>query len=391
VGGEQYRGIGGRVTAGTGKNGHNFADEEMRMTVIRTDLASGGGARDWGAEFSTICDTHRPRLVRWLTAIFGPRDAEDIAQEALTRLYVRPDLLDDPADAWPWLAVVARNVGRDLMRHRSYTTTVDSGTLDLLPAGARVHEQVVARDDADRLVLALRSISPRDRWLIQLRDVDGVPVADIADTLGINDNAVRQQLFRARRRLAGAYTALGGDRRSGLVAALSLRFREFTRRHGHLFHGFGPSTSGMFASVAPAIAALLGGALFTATAPPVVYAGASAAAIAPGDLPHLSDVAGGRPAGEAAAGQDGRTGPPPPEPTVLTVDHEIGPARSTGFVEYPFSNEPGSRWDVYVEVDLPVVGPEYVHVRESGYSGRGGPVCRTIGCPTALPTPPARR
>lgn len=158
--------------------------------------------------------------MRWLTTIFGPRDAEDIAQEAFARLYARPGLLD--GDPWPWLAVVARNVGRDLARHNAFTTPVDSGTLDLLPGDHGVPDAVLRRDDAARVVAALRHLCPRDRALLCLRDVDGVSVGDIAAQLGINDNAVRQQLHRARRRLATAYVGLArrhrrrpGDRPPG--------------------------------------------------------------------------------------------------------------------------------------------------------------------------------
>lgn len=167
----------------------------------------------WNAKFDAICAGHRNRLVRWVTAIFGPRDAEDIVQEALARLYVRPNLLAEDSDPWPWLSVVARNVGRDLARHNSYSTTIENAVFDRWPTGSGLHDVVAARQDAEILDRALMSLGPRDRALIRLRDLQEVAVHDIAATMRMNENAVRQQLFRARNRLAAAFMEMGGNPR----------------------------------------------------------------------------------------------------------------------------------------------------------------------------------
>jgi RNA polymerase sigma-70 factor (ECF subfamily) len=215
--------------------------------------------RDWPAAFSQICDAHRGRLVRWLTAIFGPHDAEDIAQEALARLYLRPGLIDDRSDAWPWLSVVARNVGRDLARHNAFTTTVDASHLSELPGETRVWDQVSARDDAERLAAALRCLNPQDRALIRRRDIQDQPIAEIAADVGASDNTVRQQLFRARRKLANAYLALGGDRTLGMAALVRLRCREFVRKYvpAPVADAIG-AASGLLISAIPAAAVAAG-------------------------------------------------------------------------------------------------------------------------------------
>lgn len=344
----------------------------------------------WADEFTTICDSHRGRLVRWLTSIFGPRDAEDIAQEALTRLYVRPWLIDEDADAWPWLAVVARNVGRDLARHNALSTTVDAAVLDQLPDSARVHDQVVARDDAERLALALRRISARDRALLHLRDVEGVPVGDIAATLRLNDNAVRQQLFRARKRLANAYVELGGDRRAGLALAFA-RVREFARRHARVAEPLGTFASGAFASAVPALAGIAGGLLAAALAGLGSNAGGdrldSALDGAPG-----GGAAAATPAPGSATSPDAARSPygarPSPSP-FMVLRNGVGPVGAEGWTRDPLDKRPGTtdRWRI--EVDVPFIGP--VFVETSGNSEGQGPVCRALSCPSAIPTPPDGR
>lgn len=157
----------------------------------------------WGQDFALICDRYRARLVAWVTAIFGSRDAEDIAQEALTRLYVRPNLLGQN-DPWPWLAVVARNIGRDLARRNARSHPMDPAVLfDLTDHDAGQPPPPVPVNTRP-LAQAWERLTPHDRWLLQLRDVDRVGVADIAAQAGLNVNVVRQRLYRARRRLADA-------------------------------------------------------------------------------------------------------------------------------------------------------------------------------------------
>ena len=350
------------------------------MTVVRTEGTALPGSADWAESFAAICDSHRSRLVRWLTSIFGPRDAEDIAQEALTRLYQRPDLLAGDSDAWPWLSVVARNVGRDMARHNAFATAVDAETFERLADGAHVHEEVVARDDAARLAVAMGRLTPRDRALIRLRDIDGVGIADIADTLGTNENAARQQLFRARRRLASAYTALGGDRRAGITAVIGLRFREFMRRHGHLVHALsGPSSA--LASALPSVAIVVGGALFGGFAAAgevpsrAVAYGAAHTGIEP---PHGVASRHGRPLSPRAPSPRPQ---PQPDPPIFDLEHRTGDVSVKGKVNNTVLDEEGGRTDYFqVHIDnVPIVGE--VNIEMWGDQDPGnGPVCSRIDC-----------
>jgi RNA polymerase sigma-70 factor (ECF subfamily) len=313
---------------------------------------------EWGEAFTAICDTHRGRLVRWLTAIFGPHDAEDIAQEALARLYTRPGLLDERADAWPWLSVVARNVGRDIARHNAFATAVDSDYLADLPGESRVWDQVSARDDAERLAHALRRLNPQDRALIRLRDMQGHSVADIAAQIGANENTVRQQLFRARRKLASTYVALGGDRRAGLVALLDLRFREFIRKY----------VPAPVADLISAASATVLAALPTAA----VAAGASAIAVTlaahgphqPAALPApaltLAEPGHGigtrRPAAAPAAPRRPAAHRPARRP-IVDEEHDYGPAHVAVVVtRSPLGHDGGTTDWGGIWVDAPVLG-----------------------------------
>jgi RNA polymerase sigma-70 factor (ECF subfamily) len=351
------------------------------MSVTQPDLPPYDP--DWGATFAEICDRHRGRLIRWLTSIFGARDAEDIAQEALARLYQRPTLLDPSLDAWPWLAVVARNVGRDMARHNAQSTTVDQDVLAAMPSGDSVHDQVVARDDADRLARALRSLTPRERAVITMRDFHDAAIGDIAEIFGINENAARQQLFRARRRLANAYVSLGGDRRIGLVALLGLRVREFVRRHAPYLDPFATSSAAI-AAVIPALAVIVsavGGALPGAPSATAATGAAFGTTATAGDDVRAATWRDGgthpgawTPTRTPARGAPARRKAPKRDP-FLDYHPDAGPVHGdVTLPQNPGGDQPGSHYHAHVWVDLPNGwrwGVEAYDENAPGY----GPVC----------------
>ena len=331
---------------------------------------------EWRETFADICDRHRTRLVRWLSSIFGARDAEDIAQETLTRLCERPDLLETGRDPWPWLAVVSRNVGRDLARRNARSLAVDATTLAEVADPVVVADQVVARDEGARLAAALRGLSTRERAVIKMRDFQGMPMADIAEMLGSSENAVRQQLFRARRRLADSYLDLGGDRRPSLVALLGLRVRELARRLNPFANHVDGATTAAALLALPAVAAAVAGGLVaivpglggdghprTAT-PPAAYA--APLATPPGVVPVASP-------GVSLADPRGPAGPPPkPRPTVTK---DIGPAHLHAEPEDPFDSH---THETHQEIGIDTPFGRW-HVYDHGYPGHApNLVCRTL-------------
>lgn len=68
----------------------------------------------------------------------------------------------------------------------------------------------IAAERTSALTSALQSLSPGDRELLILRDVEGLSGQEAADVLGIKSRALKSRLHRARLRLAGALRA-GGE------------------------------------------------------------------------------------------------------------------------------------------------------------------------------------
>jgi RNA polymerase sigma factor (sigma-70 family) len=147
-------------------------------------------------EATETFETHRPRLVRLAYRMLGSMaEAEDIVQNAWLR-WRRVDRTKVLAAA-PFLSrIVARlcldQSGSARARRESYVGS-------WLPEPLLEQQGEEAADDLTlTLMMALERLSPLERAAFLLHDVFGVPLNDVASTLGRDTVAVRQLAVRAR-------------------------------------------------------------------------------------------------------------------------------------------------------------------------------------------------
>lgn len=150
--------------------------------------------------YTTVLRRLGARIGRMLS---GAEDAQDIMQDAFIRLWSRPDATA-PDDATALTATTARRLAIDSYRRhaRRPEVPIDEQT-DALPddddTQAR-HE----RYEAVRRIIDTR-LTPQQREVLTLRDIDCLPYADIATRLGIDETAVRMRLSRARKAVRDIY------------------------------------------------------------------------------------------------------------------------------------------------------------------------------------------
>lgn len=147
-----------------------------------------------------VHDTHGSALARFVLRLTGGDHAftEDVVQEALLRLWKKPEILERPDDAArAWLFTVARNLviddRRSARHHRELTT-------EQLPEAA-------ALDDTDlalskwMLSDALLSLTPDHRAAIFAAYYLGQTVPEIARRLHVPEGTVKSRLHYALRAL----------------------------------------------------------------------------------------------------------------------------------------------------------------------------------------------
>ncbi|HEY7946295.1 MAG TPA: sigma-70 family RNA polymerase sigma factor [Acidimicrobiales bacterium] len=118
--------------------------------------------------------------------VLGDRgDAEDVAQEALARTYLRWLRLEDRPEGW--VVTVATNLAIDRHRRRRRSTTLGTEPLSLVD----VHQS--ERVDLAR---ALRRLPRRQREVVVLRYLADWSEADVAEALGVSAGSVKSHASR---------------------------------------------------------------------------------------------------------------------------------------------------------------------------------------------------
>lgn len=134
-------------------------------------------------------------------------DADDVLQEAWTRIARHLPTMREPARIRAWAARIARHCSIDFIRsHRAERLRSISTEGDLLSTIEDTAQQspdaaLLASEASRQLRAALARLSAQDRALLDLREVNELPYTEVAGRLGITVNAAQVRVFRARRRL----------------------------------------------------------------------------------------------------------------------------------------------------------------------------------------------
>ncbi len=138
-------------------------------------------------------------------------EAEDVAQEAMLRLWRSADGLElGPGGLKPWLRRVTSNLCIDRMRSGQRTVVTDE-----VPEVEEPATQVTDLEDQElsgRVLEAMQALPERQRLALTLFHHEGLSQVEVGQTMGISDEAVESLLARARRALkaslAGEWKAL---------------------------------------------------------------------------------------------------------------------------------------------------------------------------------------
>ncbi|WBB99779.1 MULTISPECIES: SigE family RNA polymerase sigma factor [unclassified Solwaraspora] len=164
------------------------------------DADGGGPARPDDVIGQVYAGSYR-RLVVQLYAVTGDLgEAQETVQEAFVRALLAPHRFAELDNPEAWLRRVAVNVARSRHRRRAVLAR-------LLPrlAAPVDTERLIADSSAEHVALmrALRQLPAGQRHAIALHYLADLPVAEVADALGVTEGTVKSRLSRGRTALAG--------------------------------------------------------------------------------------------------------------------------------------------------------------------------------------------
>jgi RNA polymerase sigma-70 factor (ECF subfamily) len=114
--------------------------------------------------------------------------------------------LRDPAAFEGWFWAIARNRMRTALRRYRYGHVPQ----DAFVSPSTPEEKTILKEEHAHIRAAMASLSPRDRELLWMREVEGLEYEEIGSRIGAAAGAVRVSVHRARKRLEAAFERLEG-------------------------------------------------------------------------------------------------------------------------------------------------------------------------------------
>ncbi|MGO9338871.1 MAG: RNA polymerase sigma factor [Terracidiphilus sp.] len=199
-----------------------FVRASTRVMAACTTLDAMTIARaegDTAQEFSSVVQSHRPQIFRFLLASTRDIDlAETLTQECFLKAHRNWASFRGESSAMTLLMRIAINLQKDHWRNRrmQFWRTTRTNSVDLdeasewLPSGeSSVEQQMLARERVSQVWKAVKGLSERQRTVFLLRYVEEQELSEIAAATGLSEGTVKAHLSRA---VARVRLELGGKR-----------------------------------------------------------------------------------------------------------------------------------------------------------------------------------
>ena len=203
------------------------------------DIQVRAAARGDQEAFASLVDATRTLVCSIALAILRDVEASrDVAQDVFLSAWRDLGKLRNPASFLPWLRQMTRNRAHHVLRDRVRARRVisDAKADDLMATATDPRpgagEILLAGEEKRLLAEALEALSDESREVVTLYYREGRSVRQVADLLGLREEAVKQRLTRARSRLRREMldrfgetlqrTAPGAAFTTGLMTSLAL-------------------------------------------------------------------------------------------------------------------------------------------------------------------------
>ncbi len=167
-------------------------DEELAEQLQRGDRRA----------LAPLVERHYDALIGYAYRLtYGDRAlAEDLVQETFLRVLRGISSYQFPRPFKPWLYAIATNLARNHYASADQRRT-SSDEVDDLPDAEEPDTFIIAHDEQQRVIAALRSLPDHHREVIILAYYQSLTLAEIADTLHIPLGTVKSRLSNGIARL----------------------------------------------------------------------------------------------------------------------------------------------------------------------------------------------
>ena len=159
--------------------------------------------------FEQVYEDYHDKLLRYLTGMVGPAEAEDLTQDVFVKISLALENFRGESSLNTWVYRIAANAAIDLLRRSANRgdrcLPVDGGSDEVHLNGLPASEQRVIKQEMNDCIREVINGLPEDyRSVIVLSELEDLPDGEIAEILGVSLQTVKIRLHRARARLRQA-------------------------------------------------------------------------------------------------------------------------------------------------------------------------------------------
>jgi RNA polymerase sigma factor (sigma-70 family) len=214
------------------------AARRAALATALMDLFRASGSREVFEALVRICHRHLGHRARMRVRHLAPHlDPQEVLQDAIVNIYRYPDRFDPcrPGAFAAWSSTIVDNAIRRQLRRRRGGPAVSLSPAEILcqhpDIAARAPDLMVqhsedcsrALDGLRLLVLfylaAFQRLSERERFVLQMVEVERMRYVQLAGLLGVRPEALKMVVFRARRRIHVRLSRWLGQGPAGTAAA----------------------------------------------------------------------------------------------------------------------------------------------------------------------------
>lgn len=142
-----------------------------------------------------------------LRITLSKEEAEDIVQDTLIKVWNQRERWNEIDSIEAFSTTICRNLSLDRIKRKGS----DNASLDDIgshepAAQSNPYEKTQQRDRLELIRRLIDSLPEKQRSCMQLRDIEGKPYKEIAAILGISEDQVKVNIFRARRAIKQQFT-----------------------------------------------------------------------------------------------------------------------------------------------------------------------------------------
>ena len=182
-------------------------NERMEGTDAAAVAQVLAGDRD---AFRVLVDAHSRSIFNLAYRMTGNQeDADEVVQETFLRAYKSLDRFEARSKFSTWVYRIAVNRCLDMLEKKKitgdYTISDDpdpeAQTVQVASTEAGPERQLLSREANEKIASAMKMLTPTERIAFTLRHMEGRSIEEISKTLKVKENAAKNTIFRAVKKL----------------------------------------------------------------------------------------------------------------------------------------------------------------------------------------------